>query len=119
MREAIGGALTYSPFTLAWNGYEPVHGIVLKNGSPPFTLATIIGVSITHAASSLVSSSDPTYKRGSGDIGLIPQASLTLITFWREISLCQSHCRITICSATLEVLGCFGTMTQHFFWRVN
>ena len=41
-----------SPFTLAPNGYEPVHGIVLKNGSPPFTLATIIGVSITHAASS-------------------------------------------------------------------
>ena len=23
----------YSPFALAWNGYEPVHGIVLKNGS--------------------------------------------------------------------------------------
>ena len=43
---------TNSLFTLAWNGYEPVHGIVLKNGSPPFTLATIIGVSIIHAASS-------------------------------------------------------------------
>ena len=42
----------YSPFTLAWNGYEPVHGIVLKNRSPPFALATILGVSITHAASS-------------------------------------------------------------------
>ena len=42
--------VSYSLFTLAWNGYEPVHGIVLKNGSPPFTLATIIGVSITHAA---------------------------------------------------------------------
>ena len=41
---------TNSLFTLAWNGYEPVHGIVLKNGSPPFTLATTIGVSITHAA---------------------------------------------------------------------
>ena len=39
---------TYSLFTLAWNSYEAVHGIVLKNGSPPF----IIGVSITHAASS-------------------------------------------------------------------
>ena len=34
---------------------------------------------------------DPTYQRGSGDIRLIPQASLTLITFWREISLHQSH----------------------------
>ena len=22
---------SYSPFTLAWNSYEPVHGIVLKN----------------------------------------------------------------------------------------
>ena len=41
----------------------------------------------------LVSSPDPTYKRGSGDIRLIPRASLTLITFWREISLRQSHCR--------------------------
>ena len=36
---------------------------------------------------------DPTYERGSGDIRLIPQASLTLITFWREISFHQSHCR--------------------------
>ena len=44
--------LTYSQFTLAWNDYEPVHGIVLKNVLSPFTLATIIGVSITHAASS-------------------------------------------------------------------
>jgi len=26
--------LAYSLFTLAWNVYEPVHGIVLKNGSP-------------------------------------------------------------------------------------
>ena len=85
MREAIGGALTYSPFTLAWNGYEPVYGIVLRMVPPPFTLATIIGVSITHAATSLVSSPDPTYERGSGDIRLIPRASLTLITFWREI----------------------------------
>ena len=33
------------------------------------------------------------YERGSGDIQLIPRASLTLITFWREISLRQSHCR--------------------------
>ena len=44
-------SITNNPFTLAWNGYEPVHGIVLKNGSPPFTLATIIGVSIIHAVS--------------------------------------------------------------------
>ena len=41
----------------------------------------------------IVSSPDPTYERGSGGIRLIPQASLTLITFWREISLRQSHCR--------------------------
>ena len=32
----------------------------------------------------LVSSPDSTYKRGPGDIQLIPQASLMLITFWRE-----------------------------------
>ena len=41
-----------SLFTLAWNGYEPVHEIVHKNVPPPFTLATTIGVSITHTASS-------------------------------------------------------------------
>ena len=41
----------------------------------------------------LVSSPDPTCERGSGDIRLIPRASLILITFWREISLHQSHCR--------------------------
>ena len=32
-------------------------------------------------------------ERGSGDIRPIPRASLTFITFWREISLRQSHCR--------------------------
>ena len=67
----------------------------------------------------VVSSPDPTYKRGSGDIRLIPQASLMLITFRRESSLHQSHCRNTICTATPEILGYFSTMTQHFFWRVN
>ena len=41
----------------------------------------------------VVSSPDPIYERGSGDIRLIPRASLTLITFQREISLRQSHCR--------------------------
>ena len=41
----------------------------------------------------IVSSPDPTYERGSGDIRLIPWGSLMLITFWREISLRQSHCR--------------------------
>ena len=41
-------------------------------------------------ASKLVSSPDPTYERGSGDI---PRASLILITLLREISFCQSHCR--------------------------
>ena len=35
----------------------------------------------------LVSSPDPTYERGSGDIRPIPWALLSLITFWREISL--------------------------------
>ena len=68
---------------------------------------------------SIVSCPDPTYERGSGDIRLIPRASLMLITFRREISLHQSYCRNTICSATPEILGYFGTMTQHFFWRVN
>ena len=33
----------------------------------------------------LVSSPDPTCERWSGDIRLIPRASLILITFWREI----------------------------------
>ena len=33
IRGGAGGDGTNSPFTLAWNGYEPVHGIVLKNGS--------------------------------------------------------------------------------------
>ena len=42
----------YQPVYTSINGYEPVHGMVLKNVPPPFTLATIIGVSITHAASS-------------------------------------------------------------------
>ena len=41
----------------------------------------------------LVSAPDTTYERGSGDIWLIPRASLTLITFRKEISLHQSHCR--------------------------
>jgi len=36
----------------------------------------------------LVSSPDPTYERGSGDIRLIPRDY-----FQREISLRQSHCR--------------------------
>ena len=39
--------------------------------------------------STLVLSPDPTQE----EIRLIPQASLTLITFWREISLHQSDCR--------------------------
>ena len=37
----------------AWKGYELVHGMVLINVPPPFTLATIIGVSITYVVSSL------------------------------------------------------------------
>ena len=48
---------------------------------------------VTADMTGVVSSPDPTYKRGSGDIWPIPLASLTLITFWREISLRQSHCR--------------------------
>ena len=50
-------------------------------------------VTKTFVHSTIVSSPDPTYERGSGDIRLIPRASLMLITFWREISLRQSHCR--------------------------
>jgi len=45
------------------------------------------------AVSALVSSPDPTYDRGSGDIWLIPRVSLMLMKFWREISLRQSHRR--------------------------
>ena len=41
----------------------------------------------------VVSSPDPTYERGSGDIWLISQASLMLITFRTEISLRPSQCR--------------------------
>ena len=59
----------------------------------------------------VVSSPDPTYERGSGDIWLISQASLMLITFRTEISLRQSHCRKDNCSATPEILGYFSTMT--------
>ena len=39
----------------------------------------------------IVSCPDPTHgRRGSGDVRPIPQDALTLITFWREISLHQS-----------------------------
>ena len=65
--------------------------------------------------SGVVSSPDPTYERGSGDIRLIPWASLTLITFWREIFSANHFAEKTICSATPETLGYFSTMTQHFF----
>ena len=41
---------TNSLFTLAWNQFT---GLFLRTVPPPFTLATIIGGSITHAASSL------------------------------------------------------------------
>ena len=58
-------------------------------------------------------------ERGSGDIRLIPRASLKLITFWREISLRQSHCR-------KDNLQCYtgnSWLLQHddtaLFWRVN
>ena len=56
-------------------------------------------------------------RRGSGDVWPIPWVSLMLITFWREISFHQSHCRNTIFSATLEILGHFSTMTRQFFVR--
>ena len=49
-----------------------------------------------------ISSRDPTYERGSGDIWLIPRASLMLITLQRE---------------TPKILGYFSTMTQYFLWR--
>ena len=58
-------------------------------------------------------------ERGSGDIRQIPRASLKLITFWREISLRQSHCR-------KDNLQCYtgnSWLLQHddtaLFWRVN
>ena len=64
------------------------------------------------AACSLVSSPDPTYERGSGDIRLIPRASLLS----GEKFLSANHiAEKTICSATLEILGYFSMMTQHFF----
>ena len=46
------GDRSNSLFTLAWSGYEPVHGTVLKNGSASVYASHIIGVSITHAVSS-------------------------------------------------------------------
>ena len=58
-------------------------------------------------------------ERGSGDIRKIPRASLKLITFWREISLRQSHCR-------KDNLQCYtgnSWLLRHddtaLFWRVN
>ena len=47
------------------------------------------GLGTSFTACSVVLSPNPTYERGSGDIRLIPRASLTLITFWRDISLRQ------------------------------
>ena len=67
----------------------------------------------------LVSSPDPTQEERSDDIRLISQASLTLITFWRESSLRQSHCRKHNLWLQPETLGYFIAMTQHFFWQVN
>ena len=70
------------------------------------------------AAQSVVSSPDPTYERGSGDLRLIPWASLMLIS--GEKCLSSNHiAENTICSATPEIFGYFSTMTQHFFGRVN
>ena len=60
----------------------------------------------------LVSSPDPTYERGSGDIWLIPRASLFS---GEKFRLRQSHCMKTQSSATPEVFGYFSMMTQHFF----
>ena len=58
---------------------------------------------------SLLSSSDPTYERGSGDIRLIPQALLMLTG---EKFLSANHiAEKTIYSATLEILSYFSTMT--------
>ena len=57
--------------------------------------------------STLVSPPYPTQE----EIRLIPQASLTLIPFWGEISLCQSHCRK---HNTRKSWLYFSMMTEHF-----
>ena len=65
------------------------------------------------ATQSVVSSPDPTCESGSGDLRLIPQASLLS----GEKFLSANHiAENTICSATPEILGYFSMMTQHSFW---
>ena len=118
VREAIGSALTYSPFTLAWNGYEPVLGIVLKNGSAS-VYTSHHNRCVYHTCSLiLVSSPDPTYERGSGDIRLVPRASLTLITFWRDFSP-----PITLQKHNLQCNTGSSWLLRHddtaLFWHVN
>ena len=66
---------------------------------PHSNLNVIVTYSVQRLPQYIVSSPDPTYERGSCDIRLIPRASLTLITFWREIL--STITLQTICSATL------------------
>ena len=66
---------------------------------------------------SLVSCPDPTHERSaSGDNWPIPRASLTLNTFWREISLYQSHCRKRNLSATCR-WKFLATSAQYYRWH--
>ena len=56
--------------------------------------------------SALVPSPDLTYERGSGDIRLIPRASLTLVILSGEKFLSANHiAENTICSGTTEFLA--------------
>ena len=57
----------------------------------------------------------PYERRGSGDVRLIPQASLTLITFWGEFSL---HCRKHNCSATPKSLAQLQ-QAMNFFYKTR
>ena len=84
---------------------------------PRACLATLI-----NKMASLVPRPHAPKRRESGDIWPIPRASLTLITFWREFFLRQSHCRNTICGCNAGK-SCMATVDHEsvtaLFWRVN
>ena len=63
----------------------------------------------------VVSWPDPTYERGSGDIRPIPWVSLMLITLGEKFFSGNHIAENIICGATLEILGYYSTMIQHFF----
>ena len=75
------------------NLYETLMGFNQYSQAQSITLS-ILSFWICQALQNLVSCPNLTHeRRGSGDVMLIPRISLTLITFWREIFLRQSHCR--------------------------